>query len=228
MQLYQYIFAEILKNDIVDVEPHTLDNFKDDNLSSSLNVENDLDSYGHRDDLKANIKHHNSIPLEILNTYKTFHSHEVLINEYESQNGIYDRTFVVGFYSCPNLAGNRLHEFFNSMILAVAHNYTILWKFYDTSTCRATGQGRPKLWCDRIVNTIEICDELVSRAPWLASYDEWAEKLDLPFGERSNMKEFLSPVDRNGNQVWIPTERVTTLEKSRMANHIKKPVAKKR
>jgi hypothetical protein len=36
------------------------------------------------------------------------------------------KVLVLGFYTCPDAAaGNDLHEFFNNMIIAIAHNYNI-------------------------------------------------------------------------------------------------------
>jgi hypothetical protein len=106
-----------------------------------------------------------------------------------------------------------LHEFFNNIILAIAHNYTISWKFYDASTCETVGTKQPRKWCKGNYNSIESCGEVVERASWIPSYDEWSEKLGLSFGKRSKVKEFYSPesnpedIIANENKVWIPKER---------------------
>ena len=76
----------------------------------------------------------------MLQEYQQFHSQSILLEEHQNGGiGIHNRTFVLGLYACPDAAGNRLHEFFNNMIIAIAHNYTISWKFFDESTCRAVG-----------------------------------------------------------------------------------------
>lgn len=157
-------------------------------------------------------KPHTSKPLEMLHEYQRLHSQSVLMEE-QLNGGIHNRTFVVGFYACPDAAGNRLHEFFNNIILAIAHNYTISWKFYDASTCKAVGTKQPRKWCKDDFNSIESCGEVVERASWIPSYDEWSEKLGLSFGKRSKVKEFYSPesnpedIIANENKVWIPKER---------------------
>ena len=147
----------------------------------------------------------------MLQEYQQFHSQSVLLEEHQNGGigigiGIHNRTFVLGFYACPDAAGNRLHEFFNNMIIAIAHNYTISWKFFDESTCRAVGTKQWRKWCRGGVNSLETCGEVVERASWVASYDEWSEKLNLTFGERSKLKEFYAPYP-NDNKVWVPKER---------------------
>ena len=150
---------------------------------------------------------HTSRPLEMLQEYQQFHSQSILLEEHQNGGiGIHNRTFVLGLYACPDAAGNRLHEFFNNMIIAIAHNYTISWKFFDESTCRAVGTKQWRKWCRGGVNSLETCGEVVERASWVASYDEWSEKLNLTFGERSKLKEFYAPYP-NDNKVWVPKER---------------------
>jgi hypothetical protein len=156
-------------------------------------------------------KSHISRPLEMLEEYKKYHSQQVLLEEVQ-RGGIHNRTFVVGLYSCPDAAGNRMHEFFNSAILAIAHNYTILWKFYDKSTCLSWGD--PDTWCKEI-NSLEACDDVVTRAPWIASYNEWSEKLGLVHGHRDRDKDYYSP-DEIGNKVWLPSEKVMAFSLQRL------------
>jgi hypothetical protein len=162
-------------------------------------------------------KSHFSRPLEMLEEYKTYHSDQVLLEEFY-RGGIHNRTFVVGLYSCPDAAGNRMHEFFNSAILAIAHNYTILWKFHDKSTCLSWGD--PYTWC-KDINSLEACDEVVTRATWVASYNEWSRKLGLVHGHRDRDKDYFSPDVNdtyipNGNKVWLPTEKVMALSLQRL------------
>jgi hypothetical protein len=152
-----------------------------------------------------------SRPQEMLIEYQKYHSQRVLMEEFEN-GGIYNRTFVVGLYACPDSAGNRLHEFFNSFLLAMVHNYTLIWKFYDKSTCLEILAGDTRVWCKNI-NSLESCDELIIRAQWIASYDDWKDKLSLVYGQRNQNKDFYSPDDSgtnipNHNKVWIPVEKV--------------------
>lgn len=180
----------------------------------------------------AKVKH-NSRPLEMLKEYQRFHSQSILLEEYQN-GGIHNRTFVIGFYACPDAAGNRLHEFFNSIILAIAHNYTISWKFFDKQVCNNLGSRNPRKWCrSATINSVETCGTLVDRASWVPSYDEWADKLELVYGRRSKLLEFYSVTDPrefkipNNNQIWIPKERnvPATLEQQ---GQIKDPIATER
>jgi hypothetical protein len=168
---------------------------------------------------------HTSRPLEILQEYQQFHSQKVLLEEHEN-GGIHNRTFVVGFYACPDAAGNRLHEFFNSMIIALAHNYTITWKFFDEWTCRAVGTKYVRKFCKNAVNSLETCGAVVERASWIASYDDWSGKLNMTFGDRNKLVESYHHIP-NDNKVWAPKERnvPVSLEKQ---GQVKDPIASER
>jgi len=133
---------------------------------------------------------------------------------------------VVGFYACPDAAGNRLHEFFNSMIIALAHNYTITWKFFDEWTCRAVGTTYVVKFCKNAVNSLETCGAVVERASWIASYDDWSGKLNMTFGDRSKTVESYHQIP-NDNKVWAPKERnvPVSLEKQ---GQVKDPIASER
>ena len=149
---------------------------------------------------------HTSRPLEMLQEYQQFHSQSVLLEEHEN-GGIHNRTFVLGLYACPDAAGNRFHEFFNNMIIAIAHNYTIVWKFFDEETCRAVvGTQLDFKHCIHPVNSLETCGAVVERASWIASYDEWRETLDMELGVRSKTNEFYRHIS-NDNKMWAPKER---------------------
>lgn len=170
-----------------------------------------------------------STPMQVIHEYQQFHSQSVLFKEYQN-GGIFNRTFVLGLYACPDSAGNRLHEFFNSFIMAVVMNFTITWKFFDEKTCRTVGSRAPNHWCRRLdaYNSIEKCEELIHRAPWIASFDDLANKLNLTFGKRDKRTDFYSPehvvvyhpklgnipirMPINSNKVWLPKERNLPLD----------------
>ena len=81
-------------------------------------------------------------PQQILQQYIEWHSNASLTHDYQ-QTGVFgidrhtndERFFMVGYYSCPMQAGNRLHDFWNSFIVAIVTNRTLLWKYYDPETC---------------------------------------------------------------------------------------------
>lgn len=144
-----------------------------------------------------------SVPLQLLEEYILWHSNEALIHR---ESSLHNQTFVVGLYACPDSAGNRLHEFFNAMIQAVAYNFTILVKFYDLHTCLQTQLRRPSEWCTS-VNTPELCNKMVQRASWLPLYDDWEEMLNLTLGKRGQQLSFVANITGQ-NTVWIPEECV--------------------
>jgi hypothetical protein len=120
------------------------------------------------------------LPLKVIQQYQKWHSAESL------EKSPHNRTFAVGYYSCPLEAGNRLHHFFNGLLWAVVTNRTYLWKYFDRETCLASPK-RPDgshLFNCNATNRVEDCDTILERAAWLPSYDEWAPKLSLDEPQR--------------------------------------------
>ena len=114
------------------------------------------------------------VPLQVLEQYKQWHSIEALQRDPDN------RTFAMGFYSCPLQAGNRLHHFMNNLKWAIITNRTLLWKYWDEETCK-NYNGDVKQFasvCDN-ANKVEDCDQILTRAGWLPSYDEWSQRLSL-------------------------------------------------
>jgi hypothetical protein len=111
-------------------------------------------------------------PRQVLKDYKEWHSHESLLRQPEN------RKFVIGYYSCPLQAGNRLHDFFNSLIAAIATNRTLLWKYYDKETCSKFGGSIDPAICKN-ANTEAACSGVLKRASWIPSFDEWAPMLNI-------------------------------------------------
>jgi hypothetical protein len=115
------------------------------------------------------------LPLKVFHQYQKWHSAESL------ERYPHNRTFAVGYYSCPLQAGNRLHHFFNGLLWAVVTNRTYLWKYFDSEACLASPKGPDgkEFFNCSTTNRVEDCDAILERAAWLPSYDEWAPKLSL-------------------------------------------------
>jgi hypothetical protein len=111
------------------------------------------------------------------------------------------RQFTVAYYSCPLQAGNRLHHFFNQLLWAVVTNRTLLWKYYDQASCRALSAGKFDPQICPAANRVADCDVVLGRAPWMASYEDWAARVGA------------LPVTLN---VWTthPPETMTLLSRS--------------
>lgn len=116
------------------------------------------------------------LPSQILAIYKQQHSHEALLDACSS--GCTDRQFLVGYYSCPLQAGNRIHHFINAFVWAVVTNRTLLWKYYDRTTCLALGANHDPSICAS-ANTEPECARVLTRSQWIASYEEWTSTLQL-------------------------------------------------
>jgi hypothetical protein len=128
--------------------------------------------------------------------YKQRHGHESLLRHPEN------RTFVVGYYSCPYQAGNRLHDFMNALIVAIVTNRTLLWKYYDKETCEIGHKGYGSSPC-KITNKLGDCEQILQRAEWIPSYDEWAPTLGLP--EQLGPRNADFRIGGRAGQMWRPS-----------------------
>jgi hypothetical protein len=105
-----------------------------------------------------------------LKDYQQWHSRQAL-----EQNS-HGRKFQVVYYSCPQAAGNLLHDVFNQVLVAIALNRTMLWKYNNPEACNATRKGFGGVVCLK-ANTKAPCAQSLQRAGWLPTWDEWAPKL---------------------------------------------------
>lgn len=84
------------------------------------------------------------------------------------------RKFAVGIYACPQMVGNRMHEFLNAYIGAFVTNRTFVWQFCTRKPCQLDNEGD--------------CDQVLERFPWLSSSwklgELWKSNQcdDSPFG----------------------------------------------
>lgn len=117
-------------------------------------------------------------PLAVIEQYKALHSEEAL------RRNPHNRTFLVAYYQCPVSAGNWLHQFTSDFFWSILLNRTMLWKFVDYDTCHYLVSqyvdARKPFKMHRCKATLTECDRVLTRAPWIASYDVWKERLNLP------------------------------------------------
>jgi hypothetical protein len=113
-------------------------------------------------------------PLQVMDQYKKWHSNEAL------QRDPNDRRYALGFYSCPFQAGNRFFHFMNALQWAIVTNRTLLWKYWDQETCTRYDGGSysHKRVCTN-ANSLTDCDQILRRADWIPSYDDWSDTLAL-------------------------------------------------
>ena len=127
------------------------------------------------------------LPVQVMEQYIRQHSVHALRRELHTNSGRnenndkadHHRLYAVAYYSCPQQAGNRLHHFFNNLLWSIYTNRTVLWKYWDRETCQKYGALYSPLICQK-ANRVENCDAILRRYPWIASYDEWSDKLNLP------------------------------------------------
>jgi hypothetical protein len=73
-------------------------------------------------------------PQQILKEYIQWHSKEHVLNNNNNNNNNHhqqQQKYQIIYYSCPASAGNILHDVFNQVIVAIALNRTMVWKYYD-------------------------------------------------------------------------------------------------
>jgi len=118
------------------------------------------------------------IPLQVLEEYKALHGVEQL--QREDAKSLRERNYAIVFYSCPLQAGNRLHHYLTGMMWSILTNRTMLYKYWDHETCDQYGAEFSLSICES-ANTVAGCDAILSRAPWIPSYDEWKDLLETSF-----------------------------------------------
>lgn len=113
------------------------------------------------------------LPVRVVEQYIQWHSVDALRRDPTH------RRYLVAFYSCPLQAGNRLHHFLSGFYWSIVTNRTMLWKYWDTETCRKYGSLYNPHICLN-AKTVSECDPILNRASWIPSYDEWHSRLHLP------------------------------------------------
>jgi hypothetical protein len=90
-------------------------------------------------------------------------------------------TFVVGRYSCPLEAGNRIMKFLNHLVWAIITDRVFLWGYWGTNAClvESATEEIVQLLCSEMVNSAADCKEILKLASWVPSWDEWSLKLNL-------------------------------------------------
>ena len=125
-------------------------------------------------------------PLRMMEQYKAWHSHEALERDFSHRHDnphLQQRRYIVAYYQCPVSAGNWLHYFTSALYWGMLTNRTVLWKYADEPTCFNIFDHKQPISSRRcrVENaTLEHCDSLLTRAPWIASYNAWKDRLDLP------------------------------------------------
>jgi len=65
-----------------------------------------------------------------------------------------------------------------ALLWAIMTNRTLLWQYYSTEICYQWSHVNSSSICDSS-NQVEDCDQILARAKWMPSYDEWSRKLGL-------------------------------------------------
>jgi hypothetical protein len=114
-------------------------------------------------------------PVAMMDQYIKWHSVESI------ERNPHNRTFAIAYYACPLQAGNRMHHYMNDLMLAMATNRTMLWKYWDRESCLQLGSKYDQSVCrSSAMSTEEDCNGILRRASWMPSYTEWKDKLGLP------------------------------------------------
>jgi hypothetical protein len=120
--------------------------------------------------------------LQAMEQYKSWHSVEALKQSLSSSDDadLKKRRYAIGFYSCPQQLGNRMHQFMNSLLWAILTNRTLLVKYYDYETCQLFNgtpfhiEGFDDLTCNDYNNQERDCNAFLQTSSWLPKFEEWA------------------------------------------------------
>jgi hypothetical protein len=132
-------------------------------------------------------------PLEVMRAYIQEHSQQHLENVWRecgnqsSCETLNSTQFIVGRYSCPMEAGNRLVRFMNGLLWAIATGRTFLWGHFDKEACLhmlADGDAFAEM-CEMHLNSRQDCANILHLADWVPSWDEWSVKLNLTYPVRA-------------------------------------------
>lgn len=136
----------------------------------------------------ASIRDRLPVPLQVMERYVKRHSVDALREDYladvaDSGAGggnhyrrLAERKYAVVFYSCPVQAGNRFHHYLTGMLWSILTNRTMLYKYWDEPTCLKYGRDFSQAICTSSNNATD-CENIMHRAPWVASFDDWAPLL---------------------------------------------------
>ena len=181
-------------------------------------------------------------PLEVMRVYIQEHSQQHLENVWrecgnQSQCDTLNSTqFIVGWYSCPMEAGNRLVRFMNGLLWAIATGRTFLWGQFDKEACLhmlADGDTWAEI-CESNLNSRQDCAKILHLADWVPSWDEWSVKLNLTYPIRASacastgQDAFANPMDgpavprvvQVGGQVNIQTGMLLGRRRPRIINRL--------
>lgn len=113
------------------------------------------------------------LPEQTWNNFIQLHSNEALtLNPH-------NRSFVIGYYSCPHQIGNRFHDYFNSAIVAIITNRTLVSKYYDKKTCYLAHVGYGQSVC-KMTGTLDGCNHYLDATGVIPVFEEWQRPLDFP------------------------------------------------
>jgi hypothetical protein len=99
--------------------------------------------------------------LDLIEEYKELHSIQALemARNASMEDKWTSRRFVLGTYSCPYQAGNRLNHFFSALAFALITNRTLLWIYCETGMCPKHG-------------TVLDCEKVIHRVSWIPSFEQ--------------------------------------------------------
>ena len=112
-----------------------------------------------------------------MQNYIRQHSVQALERDFHLQ----DRKYAIAYYQCPHKAGNSLHKFWNNILWSILTNRTVLYKYWNKDICETY-----RLLQCKETNTENDCHNLLERAPWMASYDEWKDRIQQQYGRQAS------------------------------------------
>lgn len=153
------------------------------------------------------------LPLQVMHAYIEEHSEARLEQLWQDCGSktpcekLDSTKFIVGRYSCPLQAGNRLVKFMNGLIWAIVTDRVFLWDYFDRETCLEEQSSVAAGTCEGFLNTVEECENILQLASWVPSYDKWSKRLNLTKPQRAFAIGKLKKVKRDTH--FLPMDKKT-------------------
>lgn len=111
--------------------------------------------------------------------YQQWHSDSALQTDFDNPN----RKYAIGVFSCPMSAGNRYHQFMNTITNAMMTNRTVLYMYLDPETCghhwaiQLQMNNSYDFESCAAGGTEQVCHDIVDFPDWIPRWNTWAPKL---------------------------------------------------
>lgn len=140
------------------------------------------------------------------------------------------RRYLVAHYSCPDSAGNWMHDVTASVTWAILMNRTLLWKYMDSKECLRLRHAME--WpfelerCTLAANVVSDCTpNILTRASWVLSYDDFQKEYYTTYDPHDDDEQQTNTTNTTTNYHILPRLATTDyVERNKKNNHQHPPL----